>query len=333
MAAQLQKGKEDNQETKTKKCWVGCGRDAADGYESCCRTCSWYPQTPGWRHGPTCNANHYAKADIMSNGEGPSEGERDDPDKEISQGIPQTVPKASGPVSFESSCQSCTWSPKPVPPTTGTTSKAAPPSLPNARGIDATPDKTIVSLPIWNCTRANWTMRAPTIAAPVQLLPRSYPSHIMTVGKYRGKPYEWVIRNDAQYCHWIMKMEERDELSDSLTIFAHFCFENPELAGQHDTKQITKSTGPCEMITTTFTGYGRAMLTGSSTVSMFAMTAQDISDSPRRFKGFTIDPMKLKTAIRMVAEGKLSLDDLSWIWNEGNYIVTAQEEIFYFMHS
>ena len=128
-------------------------------------------------------------------------------------------------------------------------------------------------------------------------------------------------------------MEKRDELSDSLTIFAHFCFENPELANQITTKQITKCTGPCDMVSTTFPGYGRAMLTGSATVNMFAMTAHDISDSPRRFKGFTIDPKKLKDAIKMVAEGKLSLDELSWIWNEGNYIVTQHEEIFYFWHS
>ena len=87
------------------------------------------------------------------------------------------------------------------------------------------------------------------------------------------------------------------------------------------------------MVCTTFTGYGRAMLTGAATVNMFAMTAQDISDSPRRFKGYTIDPNKLKEAIKMIAAGKLSLDEVSWIWNEGNYIVTAQEEIFYFMHS
>ena len=155
----------------------------------------------------------------------------------------------------------------------------------------------------------------------------------MTVGKHKNKPYDWVIRNDTQYCHWLMSMEQRDELSDSLSIFAHYCFENPELAAQYNTKQITKSTGPCNMITTTFTGHGRAMLTGSATVNMFAMTAQDITSSPRRFKGFTIDPQKIKDAIKQVAEGKISLDDLSWIWSEGNYIVTAQEEIFYFMHS
>ena len=45
VAAQLQQGKEETKETETKKCWVGCGRDAAEGYESCCRTCSWYPHT------------------------------------------------------------------------------------------------------------------------------------------------------------------------------------------------------------------------------------------------------------------------------------------------
>ena len=75
------------------------------------------------------------------------------------------------------------------------------------------------------------------------------------------------------------------------------------------------------------------MLTGSATVNMFAVQAREIFDGPKRYKGYTIDPNKMKEAIKMVAAGKLSLDEVSWIWNEGNYIVTAQEEIFYFMHS
>ena len=67
----------------------------------------------------------------------------------------------------------------------------------------------------------------------------------MTVGKHKNKPYDWIIRNDAQYCQWVMSMEQKDELNDSLSIFAHYCFENPELADQYNIlKQITKSTGP-----------------------------------------------------------------------------------------
>ena len=131
-----------------------------------------------------------------------------------------------------------------------------------------------------------------------------------------------------------MSMEQKDELIESLSIFAHYCFENPELADQNtNLKQVTKTTGPCDMVTTTSTGFGRAMYTGRATVSMFAMTAQDVTTSSKRFKGYTIDPQRLKTAITMISEGKMSLDELSWIWNEGNYIVTPQEEIFYFMHS
>ena len=75
------------------------------------------------------------------------------------------------------------------------------------------------------------------------------------------------------------------------------------------------------------------MLTGAATVNMFAVQAREISEGPKRYKGYTIGPNKMKEAIKMVAAGKLSLDEVSWIWNQGNYIVTPNEEIYYFMHS
>ena len=180
----------------------------------------------------------------------------------------------------------------------------------------------------------NWVTRSPYCEVPLTLLPKAYPTKIMTVGIHKNKPYDWIIRNDVQYCHWAMSKELKDELNDSLSIFAHYCLENPELADQHtNLKQITKTTGPCQMVTTTFTGCGRAMHTGRATVSMFSITAQDVVASPKRFRGHTIDPQRLKLAITMVSEGRMSLDDLSWIWAPGNYLVTEKEEIFYFMHS
>ena len=154
----------------------------------------------------------------------------------------------------------------------------------------------------------------------------------MTVGQYKGKSYDWIIRNDVQYCKWIMGMELRDELNDSLTIFAHYCPESKDLADQFRMKQITRKAGPCEMVTTTFTGYGRKMLTGAATVNMFAVQAQEITECPKRFRGYTIDPDQLKETIKKIAAGQMSLDELSWIWNQGNYLVTPEEKIYYFMH-
>ena len=154
----------------------------------------------------------------------------------------------------------------------------------------------------------------------------------MTVGKYKHKSYDWIIRNDVQYCKWIMGMELRDQLDDSLTIFAHYCFESTDLADQFHVKQITKKAGPCNMVATTYTGYGRKMLTGAATVNMFAVRAHEVTESPRRFRGYTIDPDKLKETIKQIAAGKMSLDELSWIWNQGNYIVTPEEKIYCFMH-
>ena len=65
---------------------------------------------------------------------------------------------------------------------------------------------------------------------------------------------------------------------------------------------------------------------------MFAVRAHEVTESPRRFRGYTIDPDKLKETIKKIAAGKMSLDELSWIWNQGNYIVTPEEKIYYFMH-
>ena len=74
------------------------------------------------------------------------------------------------------------------------------------------------------------------------------------------------------------------------------------------------------------------MKTGASTVNLFAMTARNLVENPHRFKGFTIDPKKLKKTIQQIAAGQLSIDEVSWIWEETNFIVTAQSEVFYFMH-
>ena len=87
------------------------------------------------------------------------------------------------------------------------------------------------------------------------------------------------------------------------------------------------------MTCATFTGYGKAMMTGAATVNMFGVAAREIAENSKRCKGFTIDAKKLKKAIEQVAKGDLSLDEISWIWNPGNYIVTQEREIYYFMHS
>ena len=96
-----------------KMCKIGCGREAAEWYDTCCRTCMWYPNE-GW-HGPTCDAKHFAKADVLSNGMGPSDDEKDDPDAPITNGIPMVVP------------------PQPGQKYRGAVSKAPPPALPQAR--------------------------------------------------------------------------------------------------------------------------------------------------------------------------------------------------------
>ena len=128
-----------------------------------------------------------------------------------------------------------------------------------------------------------------------------------------------------------MKKEMQDELGDELSIFAHYCLETPHLAKSIPMKQYTKSGGINDMVTTTFSGHGRAMKTGASTINLFAMTARNLVENPHHFKGFTIDPKKLKKTIQQIAAGQLSIDEVSWIWEETNFIVTAQSEVFYFM--
>ena len=191
-----------------------------------------------------------------------------------------------------------------------------------------------VKLPKWNCAyQSDWNQGHPIVPVPPQLESRTYTNPIMTVGKYRYKSYDWIIRNDIQYCKWIIGMELRDQLDDSLTIFAHYCLESTNLADEYHVKQITKKAGPCNMVTTTYTGYGRRMLTGAATVNMFsASRAQEITECPKRFRGYTIDPDQLKETIKKIAAGQMSLDVLSWIWNQGNYLVTPEDKIYYFMH-
>ena len=95
-------------------------------------------------------------------------------------------------------------------------------------------------------------------------------------------------------------------------------------------RPIKRSGGPCDMVSTVYTGMGKALRTGGMTVDGFAVRALEISDCPRRFKGYTIDAKALKMAIGLIAEGKLSLDNLSWLWNSDNYLVTPNNEIYHF---
>ena len=182
--------------------------------------------------------------------------------------------------------------------------------------------------------RNNWSSKPPHIAIPMTLLPRSFntTTNVLATGQYAGKPYDWVIRNDQQYCQFLMKKELQDELGNELSIFAHYCLETPQLAKTITTKEVTKKGGINNMVTTTFTGFGRAMKTGAATISHFSMTANDILETPQRFKGYTVDPNKLRMTIQQIKNGELSLDELSWLWEDTNFIVTGQNEVFYIFH-
>ena len=129
-----------------------------------------------------------------------------------------------------------------------------------------------------------------------------------------------------------MKKELDDELGDELSIFAHYCLETPHLTNSSTTKEITKSGGINDMVTTTFTGYGRAMKTGASTVSLFSMIASDVHNAPQNYQGHTIDPKKLRHTIKQIRDGELSLDELSWLWDDANFIVTGKKQVFYIFH-
>ena len=170
------------------------------------------------------------------------------------------------------------------------------------------------------------------VYAPTALLPRSFETlaSVLTTGQYKGKPYDWVIRTDPNYCRYLMQKELKDELNDELGIFAHYCLETPQLANSIlTTKTITKSGGINDMVSTTFTGYGRAMTTGAATINHFSVTARNLVENPQSFKGYTIDPKKLKKTLQQIAAGELSLDEGSWLWEGTNFIVTAQSEVFY----
>ena len=127
-----------------------------------------------------------------------------------------------------------------------------------------------------------------------------------------------------------MDKELKDDIEDPLAIFAHYCLETSDLAKFHNARPITRSGGPCDMVSTTYTGTGRSLRTGGYTVDLFAVRALEISDCPRRFKGYEIEAKALKKTISMIAEGRLSLDCLSWLWNTGNVIATPNEEIYHF---
>ena len=223
----------------------------------------------------------------------------------------------------------------------GPTGKAAPPALPpskvhtpNKKFQYPARDHSKVSLPPWNCIRSNWSLKAPFIAVPLTMLPRSFntTTNVLTTGKYQGKPYDWVVRNDLNYCEFLMKKELEDELGSELSIFAHYCLEIPYLAKRVTTKEITKTGGVNNLITTTFTGYGRAMRTGAATISHFSLTANDIIHAPQIFKGYTINPKTLRETIQLIKNGELSLDEISWLWEDAHFIVTSKNEVFYIWH-
>ena len=84
------------------------------------------------------------------------------------------------------------------------------------------------------------------------------------------------------------------------------------------------------MIGTTYTGTGKNPRTGGLTVDLFAVRARDIIERPKSFKGYSVDSDALRRTIKMITEGKLSLDCLSWLWNNENYLVTPDDEIYHF---
>ena len=45
----------------------------------------------------------------------------------------------------------------------------------------------------------------------------------MTVGKYKGQTYEWIMENDPQYCDWVLSM---DNLSGAMESFSDFLYEH-----------------------------------------------------------------------------------------------------------
>ena len=126
-----------------------------------------------------------------------------------------------------------------------------------------------------------------------------------------------------------MKKEMADELGDELGIFAHYCLETPALAQSIPQREYRKTGGINDMISTTFVGHGRAMRTGASTLTLFGMTTRRFNEQPLNFKGYTIDPRQLKKTIKQIADGVVSIDELSWLWNETNMIVTALGEVYY----
>ena len=312
-----------------KLCSIGCGRECAVDeetgwvYDTCCRTCSWWPETPGAQHGPCCEAKFYAKCDEMSKGGGPSDDDRD-PDKPITGGIAQKVPPGPGPYGGDNAKIS------------GTTSKAAPPVAPkkhdhpiNQMFQYKAKNYTNVALPPVLCTRIMWNLKPPIINPPQVLMPRTYHSRLLTTGKYKGQTYDWVIRQDQQYCTYLMRMEMEDQLGDELSIFAHYCLETPALAERVPQREYKKTGGINNVIKTTFSGHGQAMKTGAQTLTIFGQMVRRFNEQPNTFKGYQIDPKELKKTISQIADGVVSIDELSWLWNETNMIVTALGEVYY----
>ena len=145
-----------------------------------------------------------------------------------------------------------------------------------------------------------------------------------------GKTFDWIIRTDPDYAHWAIELEVTDQLDGPMCIFAHYCMENADMALLHKSRPIKKADGPCDMVLTTFTGTGKNLRTGGMTVDLFSVRALEISEHPRRFRGYTIDKQALLNVIKKISKGELSLDTLSWLWNSENYLITPNNEIYHF---
>ena len=173
-------------------------------------------------------------------------------------------------------------------------------------------------------------MPTPPINVPLQLRPRVYPSLLMTCGKHKGKHFDCIIRTDPNYAHWAIDLELTDRCDEPLAIFAHYCLEHTTLAESHKSRPIKKAGGPCDIIGTTFTGTGKNVRTGGLTVDLCAIRALDVHEAPKKFKGYTVDTAALRRTIKMIIEGQLSFDSLSWLWNQDNFLVTPDNEISQF---
>ena len=83
------------------------------------------------------------------------------------------------------------------------------------------------------------------------------------------------------------------------------------------------------MVTASFTGLGKSLRTGACTSDLFERRTEDILDDKKQARGYAIDSKKLKWALSLIVNGEMSLDEISWLWNEDNYIITANREVYH----